>query len=69
MQSKEAANIAIDRRRISDLEALKELGGPFTAEKEVNEYLGCETVLIKKRIKDSTSKLDMHGIHLRKNLK
>jgi hypothetical protein len=33
MQSKEVANIAVDRRRIGDLETLKELGGPFTAEK------------------------------------
>jgi hypothetical protein len=24
---------------------LKELGGPFTAEREVEEYLGCEAVL------------------------
>lgn len=39
MQSSKIANFARDKRLNCDLEVLKKLGGPFTAESQVDEYM------------------------------
>ena len=39
LENKEIANIAVYRRKNSDLEALKALGGPFTSADAVDTYI------------------------------
>ena len=39
LQDKEIANVAVDRRRNKDLDALKVLGGPFTSAAAADEYI------------------------------
>lgn len=51
MQSKEIANIAVDKRRIGDLETLKKLGGPFTDERQVEDYMNDEHFTTKEKNK------------------
>ena len=36
---KQAANVAVDKRRNRDLQELKQQGGPFTSSEEVDEYI------------------------------
>lgn len=39
MSEKELSNIAVDRRRMKDLQKLKAMGGPFTSATEVDRYV------------------------------
>ena len=39
LESKEIANLAVDKRKNKDLDALKALGGPFTSSDQVDEYI------------------------------
>ncbi|KAK6170819.1 hypothetical protein SNE40_019121 [Patella caerulea] len=42
--NKEIANVAVDKRRNRDLDALKAMGGPFTSCKQVDIYLRDMTI-------------------------
>jgi hypothetical protein len=44
LQDKEIVNVAVDRRRNKDLDALKGLGGPFTAAAAVDEYIAASDI-------------------------
>ena len=42
MEEKEIANLSTDKQRNSDLEKLKELGGPFTCADKVEDFMARE---------------------------
>jgi hypothetical protein len=42
LHEKEIANLAVDKRRNKDLNALKNMGGPFTSSSEVDNYMSSD---------------------------
>ena len=50
LQLKEVANVAVDKRRIADLENLKRQGGPFTKSSQVDDFVDNADIDIKVKV-------------------